>query len=776
MVVERGVYSVWNSKTSVIKRDVFFGLLLPVTVDESVSDAWRSYVMQTLLTYFTIDSSPQRVKHIRPTPAGSNSSTSPFSSDPCLLFSAPHFYHDDERGRVDYHDQLMSEMAIYTQAEALVAFLAERQRGRLLDVLGANGKRRQAASKWWPLSSSVSDDAEAVLHDVLLLLYVEMYEAGVVEVGDVAYAQAWLSDIARLSATSSAVSFSTAKDAKAFLAAAGASSTANGLGSLGNATTVSSTAQCFPPYLSVPKTTNPLPPMNVVPDPYHIEASDSRIYTLFDYKDGFLWPDKWDGNIANEEKLGHKNPQHTTAIEAFRPWPPHKTPPKPRVDFVMRTWSGYTTLVSYMLRSLDLFVPWRQLGDVIVVLDDTEKDRQYATTLPDDVKVYFEETPMWTEEWGKEGDHKGLGVKSSEKGYNTGLYSNWLSDRYSTADYICVLDPDMLFVTKGTLPLMFDWDVNRKIYKPIWICRDHPEPHFIESSYKVFGLDGSNAPGCMFQLPVCVHRSTLQRVRQAVVDKYYAINASSFDAYGLDPKLDRDSDFAAYKKKYDAALKEEPMDGKMRPVAYSGSVPPSAFDRAHVAMIRPNPGSPVCQFCVWGSYILTHDGEKSIYSFFNMGSSHEPIKWSRCPQIRAGTHAGWLIPPPKIQAAYYTMGDSLFQHAVCIASLPTDCNQQQLCKALGYSYDSREIGRRSRDSVERAKKGEGKEEYLDYSFFRQRLDILWKFELEGVYQSAEHEERCSAFVVAQGQQLLEWIQTYDLATQQQRDKLCLVSP
>jgi len=451
-------------------------------------------------------------------------------------------------------------------------------------------------------------------------------------------------------------------------------------------------------------------------------------------------------------------------------------PPLPRVDFIMRTFSGYTTLVSYLLRSFDLFVPWRQLGDVIVVLDDNDKDRQYALTLPDDVKVYFEEEPMWLDEWGNEGQSPGLGVDRAKRGYAIGLYSNWLSDRYSNADYICVLDPDMLFITKGSLPLMFDWDDEQRIYKPIWLCRDTPEGYFIETSYNIYGL-GGDAPGCMFQLPVCIHRDTLRKVRQDVTDKYAAKNASSYTAYGLDPKVDRDSDFVHYKAEYDKRL--QTAEGKAM-VKYNGTVPPSAFDRTYVGMINRAADVQVCQFCVWGSYIITTPSELKRYTFHWMGGKRLPGTYtqapgavaptSSCPQIRAGTHAAYLIPPPKIGPAYYKLGNELNQLGICLASLPTDCNAQ-ICAHhnLGnFAYDAVTLGHRMRTEPDAY--------LLDEQWWKQTMRFFWAFEYQGSYQTGPQEARCGYFVHVQGHQLLEWVQTYDLARPEETQRMCGLQP
>lgn len=50
--------------------------------------------------------------------------------------------------------------------------------------------------------------------------------------------------------------------------------------------------------------------------------------------------------------------------------------------------------------------------------------------------------------------------------YDRGLYSAWISDSYSDAEYICVLDPDTVFTTRAALLNMLQWDEEQRIYKP----------------------------------------------------------------------------------------------------------------------------------------------------------------------------------------------------------------------------------------------------------------------------------------------------------------------
>ena len=324
-----------------------------------------------------------------------------------------------------------------------------------------------------------------------------------------------------------------------------------------------------------------------------------------------------------------------------------------------------------------------------------------------------------------------------------------VSDRYSDADYICVLDPDMLFISRGSLPLMFDWDEGQQLYKPIWICRDEPEELFVDSSYKLFGLDRDSAPGCMYQLPVCIHRSTLKRVRLRLNRQFNQSQPADYSQFGLDPEVDRDSEYDQYSRQYEARRAAAGAASLLPP--RSGGVPPAAFDRTYMRMVNSDLSQAVCQFCVWGSYILLHPAERRLYTFHLQGNKRNN---SSCPQIRAGTHSGYLVPQPKMSPAYYQLADQLLMDGVCRSALPTDCIVPS-CAARSQWYDAlsvRSVG------------------VLPGAVLQQALLLKW--ELSGVFIDGPHDIRCRPYTMAAVQQLYEWIQHFDLAPQTKRDRHC----
>ena len=184
-------FTPFNAQATVITPGAFFAMLLPFTVHGRVSDIWRSYVIETLLTYYTLDHSTtpptKAIQHAHSTsPSSSPSSSS--SSEPCVVFTPPRIYHD--RNAHNYQQDFNSEMPLYTQAEALVGWLTVRVRGGVKDLLGGGdgGGGKGGGGR----------GAEGVMADAMWRLYVELYEAGVVEEAELPYVQAWLEDVSRM--------------------------------------------------------------------------------------------------------------------------------------------------------------------------------------------------------------------------------------------------------------------------------------------------------------------------------------------------------------------------------------------------------------------------------------------------------------------------------------------------------------------------------------------------------------------------------------------------
>ena len=304
------------------------------------------------------------------------------------------------------------------------------------------------------------------------------------------------------------------------------------------------------------------------------------------------------------------------------------------------------------------------------------------------------------------------------------------------------------------MPLLFDWDEQQRIYRPIWICADHPEDIFVSSSYTLLGLDRQTAPGCMYQLPVCVHRSTLKNVRLHLNKQFSEANQSDYAHLGLEPTEDRDSEYVTYQRQYEKKRGQQLANGTsiLLPPVPHGGVAPSAFDRTYMRMVNRDLGHAVCQFCVWGSYILLFEKERRLYSFHRQGTLRS---YSECPQVRAGTHAAYLVPRPKMSPAYYQMADGVFMDGMCHSSRSDACIKAA-CMERGQWHDALAI------------RASGQP--LPVSLLNQSL--LYRWEVFPMFADVKHEARCKAVSIVRVQQLYEWIQTYDLSPEQQTEKHC----
>ncbi|CAM9456834.1 unnamed protein product [Ectocarpus fasciculatus] len=139
-------FSPYNAKATLHFPVAFWGMLLPVTVHERVSDIWRSYFTQTLLP-----------------------------SAGAVVGFAPPWVRRELEDPNSYQDDFQAELPLYEQSGALVDFLL-RYRRAVEDEASAMASPNSQASRIEALS-------------------VTMYEHGIVEGGDVVLTQAWLKDL-----------------------------------------------------------------------------------------------------------------------------------------------------------------------------------------------------------------------------------------------------------------------------------------------------------------------------------------------------------------------------------------------------------------------------------------------------------------------------------------------------------------------------------------------------------------------------------------------------
>ncbi|CAN0474108.1 unnamed protein product, partial [Ectocarpus sp. 12 AP-2014] len=137
-VVPASTFTPYNAQATLHLQVAFWGLLLPTTVDERVSDTWRSYFTQTL-----------------------------FPAVGAAAAFSPGWVEQVGNPRNSQAD-FMAELPLYVKSGALVEFLLQYR-----DLL--------------PNTSAMPLEIEA--------LAVAMYEYGIVEGEDVALMQAWLEDL-----------------------------------------------------------------------------------------------------------------------------------------------------------------------------------------------------------------------------------------------------------------------------------------------------------------------------------------------------------------------------------------------------------------------------------------------------------------------------------------------------------------------------------------------------------------------------------------------------
>ena len=333
----------------------------------------------------------------------------------------------------------------------------------------------------------------------------------------------------------------------------------------------------------------------------------------------FLWPPS-----STEWPSNHSSPSPSPSS----PSSTSLTPSPPSIAFVLRCYSGYKRQMAYLFRSMELFFPPSVLTDTLLILDDTEKERLYATLLPPWVKVRYEGVPPLAETW-----------KGSVRGadYDQALYSNWVSDTHTQADVICTLDPDMVFVSRTALYSMLHYDAGNATYKPLLHCLGHLSGY--RESHTFFSTAHlPHIPYCMAQLPVCIHRSTLAHVRAALTAQFRPNNPQMYLAH---PDVD--------------------------PFAVTYSLLSHSYQH----------GEAICQYCIWSTYVMSDPAEAARYvigigaqadytaqaiSTFN---AQHAGGVTMCPYPRATAHVPYLADGMHDPNNYAVMAESLLLEGIC---------------------------------------------------------------------------------------------------------------
>ena len=139
MVLPHGVFCPYNAQATMHLYKAFWSMLLPKTVSGRVSDIWRSYISEYVMSYIP---------------------------DVCMMFAPPAVRH--ERNSHDYMRDIYSELPLYMMASQLVETLA------------------------------THPPQLAPLQEVLRNTYLMLYEMGVLEEDDVKYVVAWINDLNKI--------------------------------------------------------------------------------------------------------------------------------------------------------------------------------------------------------------------------------------------------------------------------------------------------------------------------------------------------------------------------------------------------------------------------------------------------------------------------------------------------------------------------------------------------------------------------------------------------
>jgi len=180
-------FTPYNAQATMHLRGGFFAMMLPRSVHGRVSDIWRSYFTQTLLTYTSFGATATGQRHATAVAAVAAPTSS--STPACVAFLPPCIAHF--RNPHAYHRDFMSELPLYTHAPALLEFLQQRRRGGSMDLSTRVGLNTPSAAA-----------GEAPLLRWLLRLQVQLYDdlyaAKVLKEDELAYIRDWANDLAHM--------------------------------------------------------------------------------------------------------------------------------------------------------------------------------------------------------------------------------------------------------------------------------------------------------------------------------------------------------------------------------------------------------------------------------------------------------------------------------------------------------------------------------------------------------------------------------------------------
>jgi hypothetical protein len=181
VAVPIGTFTPTNTHSTSFLQPMHWALFFPATLDAQVADTWRSYVMETLLTYLQFDSPPSPPRD--PSSTSPPASRSPPRVHGCVIFHPPVI----SRAHLPSNDaDRAREERAHARTEALLELLRERRAGGTADLRRREGKASCAISTLSVL-------------ELQLLLWKDIAEAGLLPESDLAVAAAWMQDLNHLS-------------------------------------------------------------------------------------------------------------------------------------------------------------------------------------------------------------------------------------------------------------------------------------------------------------------------------------------------------------------------------------------------------------------------------------------------------------------------------------------------------------------------------------------------------------------------------------------------
>ena len=144
-----GTFAPFNAQSTLFRKKSFWALYLPVTVNGRVSDIWRGYVAQRIGWHLLE------------------------SSKDCFLSFSGQIVIEHKRNPHNLMKDFSAESDLYLKTEALLDFLA----------------------KWQPQTEQLT------LPQIMISLYIELFERGFVEKEEIQFVKIWLQELHRLGYT-----------------------------------------------------------------------------------------------------------------------------------------------------------------------------------------------------------------------------------------------------------------------------------------------------------------------------------------------------------------------------------------------------------------------------------------------------------------------------------------------------------------------------------------------------------------------------------------------